>query len=152
VRSVNFHLHFSPRYARLGWMVRISGTFPFSTRVKSDDQIIRFRCPITVNVTTMNFCSQYGICNDTSIVDVVLGAAQPARTFPLIDNDGVVRYYPQAVVRQMKFPQNLQISFASTDILIEFNSNVNFYYQRPNTNNATIQSDQYDFLTVATHE
>jgi hypothetical protein len=81
---------------------------------------------------------------------VILGGAVPARTFPLVDSDDVVRYYPQAAVKQMDFPRGQTPSFGPSDIIMEFNSKANFFYLYPNT--TTIQSDQYDFLTVALHE
>lgn len=50
----------------------------------------------------------------------------------------------------MDFPKNQAPQFGASDILMEFNSKANFFFAYPNT--TTIQSDQYDFLTVALHE
>lgn len=50
----------------------------------------------------------------------------------------------------MKFPRGQAPQCKSVDISIEFNSEANFFFERPN--NGTIQSDQFDFLTVAIHE
>jgi hypothetical protein len=113
-------------------------------------QIIQFKAPLQVNASLTDFCSVYGACNSSADTDVILGGAVPARTFPLIDDDGTVRYYPQAVVRQMHFPSGQTPQCGPSDVLMEFNSNVNFHYEKPN--NTTIQPDQYDFLTVAIHE
>lgn len=113
-------------------------------------QIIQFKNPIVVNASLVDFCAQYKVCNFSAGVDTVLGGAVPTRTFPLIDDDDVVRYYPQASVRQMSFPKGESPQFASCEILMEFNSKANFFFLYPNT--TTIQSDQYDFLTVALHE
>lgn len=116
----------------------------------SDGKIIEFYTPISVNVSATDFCAEYGACNSTASVDIILGGAVPARTFPLIDDDGVVRYYPQAVVRQMYFPPGHAPQSAPYDIVMEFNSKANFWFQSSNT--STIQPDQYDFLTIAIHE
>lgn len=75
----------------------------------------------------------------------------PARTFPLVDPDRIVRYYPQAAVRQMHFPPGEAPQWGPTDILMEFNSKANFYFQSPNST-ANIESDEYDFLTIVIHE
>jgi len=103
------------------------------------------------NVSLLDFCDKDPqLCNPSSTsVEVTLAGATPARTFPLIDPDGVVRYYPQAVVRQMQFPPNQQPQCSSTDMYLIFNTKANFFFQSSNTN---IASDQYDFLTIAVHE
>jgi hypothetical protein len=112
--------------------------------------VIFFKSPIYVNASLTDFCATYGQCNSSAGTDVILGGAVPARTFPLVDNDGVVRYYPQAVIRQMDFPPGESPQCGPSDILMEFNSKANFFYQKPNT--TTIQPDQFDFLMVAIHE
>jgi hypothetical protein len=86
------------------------------------------------------------------MVDLILGAGAPTRTIPLLDDDSNYRYYPQAVVRQMNFPAGLAPSLSGYDVAIQFNSNANFYFLEATQNNATIQTDQYSFLTVALHE
>jgi hypothetical protein len=103
-----------------------------------------------VNVSLTDFCQQYNQCNDTAGVDVILGGSVPARTFPLVDDDGAVRYYPQAVVRQFEFPPGQAPQCGPSDILMEFNSKANFWFDTQN--NSAIASDQYDFLTIAIHE
>jgi hypothetical protein len=105
-----------------------------------------------MNASLIDFCQVYGVCNNSANVDVILGGAVPARTFPLIDDDGVVRYYPQAVIRQMYFPQGDAPQCGPIDALLEFNSNANFWYQKPNSDNTTIATNQFDFLTIAIHE
>lgn len=112
--------------------------------------MIYFKSTVYVNASLTDFCSTYNQCNTTSGTDVILGGAVPARTFPLVDSDGVVRYYPQAVVRQMDFAPGTAPKCGPSDILMEFNSKANFFYQLPNT--TTITADQFDFLTVAIHE
>ena len=97
-----------------------------------------------------DFCTQYKQCDNTAEVDVILGGSVPARTFPLVDDDGVVRYYPQAVVRQMNFPRGQAPQYGPSDILMEFNSNANFWFNT--LDNSAIQPNQYDFLTIAIHE
>jgi hypothetical protein len=105
-----------------------------------------------MNASLIDFCQVYDACNNSADVDVILGGAVPARTWPLIDDDGVVRYYPQAVIRQMYFPKGEAPQCGPIDVLLEFNSNSNFWYQRPNPDNTTIASNQYDFLTIVIHE
>ena len=112
--------------------------------------MIYFKSTIYVNASLTDFCTTYSQCNTTSGTDVILGGAVPARTFPLVDSDGVVRYYPQALVRQMDFAPGTSPKCGPSDILMEFNSKANFFYQKPET--TTIQPDQFDFLTVAIHE
>lgn len=112
--------------------------------------MIYFKSTIYVNASLTDFCYTYNQCNTTLGTDVILGGAVPARTFPLVDSDGVVRYYPQAVVRQMDFAPGTAPQCGPSDILMEFNSKANFFYQLPNT--TTITADQFDFLTVAIHE
>ena len=112
--------------------------------------MISFKSTIFVNASLTDFCATYNQCNTTAGTDVILGGAVPARTFPLVDSDRVVRFYPQAVVRQMDFPRGTAPTCGPSDILMEFNSKADFFYQQPNT--TTIQADQFDFLTVAIHE
>jgi hypothetical protein len=50
----------------------------------------------------------------------------------------------------MDFPPSQTPQFGSCDILIEFNSNINFWFQYPNI--TAIASNQFDFLTIALHE
>jgi len=112
--------------------------------------VIDFATPIYANVTLEDYCSDSDICNGTNTAtEAILGGGVPSRTFPLIDDDDVVRYYPQAVVRQMQFPPNQQPQCAPGDMYLVFNSKANFFYY---SSNETIESDQYDFLTVAIHE
>jgi hypothetical protein len=113
-------------------------------------QIIQLRSPLIVNASFTDFCAAYGVCGLSAETDTVLAGAVPARTFPLVDDDGVVRFYPQAAVRQMDFPRNQTPQFGSCDILVEFNSNANFWFPYPNT--TAINSAQYDFLVIALHE
>ena len=103
-----------------------------------------------VDVTVTDFCALYQECSSASGVDVILAFANPSQKFPLIDDDGVVRLYPQAVVRQMTSLKGEIPHHLPSDILMEVNSQANFWFQYPNT--TSIRPDQYDFLTVAIHE
>jgi hypothetical protein len=112
--------------------------------------VVDLAIPINANVSVEDYCTVPGVCNRTTgSIEAILGGGVPSRTFPLIDADGVVRYYPQAVVRQMQFPPNQQPQCAPGDMMLIFNSKANFFYY---SSNGTIGSDQYDFLTVAIHE
>ena len=110
--------------------------------------------PIWVNVSFPDFCQEYNQCNSSgsSGVDIILGGGVPARLFPLVDDDGVVRYYPQAVIRQMQFPPGQAPILTGVDILMDFNSQANFWFEGAQPSNETIPEDYYDFLTVAIHE
>jgi hypothetical protein len=50
----------------------------------------------------------------------------------------------------MNFSSREAPQYLPADILIEFNSNANFYFENPNT--GSIQSNEYDFLTITIHE
>lgn len=51
----------------------------------------------------------------------------------------------------MDFPQGVAPQYGPSDILMEFNSGTNFYFENPKTG-TSIQSNEYDFLTIAIHE
>jgi len=51
----------------------------------------------------------------------------------------------------MDFPPGETPQHGPVDILMEFNSKANFYFENPKTG-ASIQSNEYDFLTIAIHE
>ncbi|CAG8521099.1 7260_t:CDS:2 [Acaulospora colombiana] len=107
--------------------------------------VIQFNTPLRVNATFTNFCTALGEC-PTPGGGLILGSASPARTIPLQDSDGVIRYYPQALVKQMQLPNHP--SFGPYDITAFFNTQANMFFQ----GDSTIQSDQFDFEYIVTHE
>ncbi|CAG8438167.1 10723_t:CDS:2 [Acaulospora colombiana] len=74
------------------------------------------------------------------------GAASPSRAIPLQDNDGTIRYYPQALVKQMQFPAHPE--FETYDITALFSSSANLFFK----GDSAIQLDQYDFEYIVTHD
>ncbi|ORY80889.1 hypothetical protein BCR37DRAFT_393535 [Protomyces lactucae-debilis] len=116
--------------------------------------ILQLSAPILVNATLTSFCSTLGICDEGGTI-TSLAAASPARNIPLVDDDGIVRYYPQAVVKQMAsyFPQQPQLG--AYDINLNVNAQASFYFSgraagRPAP--AAIKSTQTDFFFVVMHE
>ncbi|KAL1924419.1 uncharacterized protein VTP21DRAFT_7454 [Calcarisporiella thermophila] len=73
------------------------------------------------------------------------GFAGPTRMLPMQDDDGVVRMFPQSLVRQMNV-RNAQ--FARDDIEAKFNSDFPFRF----LDEAADKSEKDDFLEVAMHE
>jgi len=76
-----------------------------------------------------------------------LGGAAPARTIKLQDDDGLIRLYPQALVKQFQF--NLHPEFGPFDITALFNAEgASFWFE----GDPPISQDQQDFLYVVLHE
>lgn len=110
--------------------------------------VLALTVPITVNVTFSPFCQTLGLCNDQSQSNVLaLAAAAPARTIPLLDDDGVTRLYPQSVVKQFSYIQTPQ--YGPFDIILNINSEALFYYP---VKGGKISPMQTDFLMVVMHE
>ncbi|CAG8586691.1 9921_t:CDS:2 [Acaulospora morrowiae] len=96
--------------------------------------VIQFNTPVKVNATF------------TALGPLVLGQALPARTIPLKDHDGIIRLYPQALVKQMQFPSHPE--FNTYDITALFSSTADVYFKE----DTTIQQNQADFEYIITHE
>lgn len=103
--------------------------------------------PVIVNVTMQSFCTTASICSTGNDI-LSLAAAAPARTVALIDDDGVSRLYPQAVVKQFSGNLSYVPVFGQYDINLNVNSEASFYY----ANTGTIKSTQTDFQYVILHE
>ncbi|CAG8530805.1 566_t:CDS:2 [Acaulospora colombiana] len=101
--------------------------------------------PINLNASFLDFCKNFGKCGGSGLV--MLGGATPARTIPLQDDDGLVRLYPQALVKQFQYQHHPQ--FSPFDITAMFNSaGSNYWFQ----GDPPICPDQQDFLYVVLHE
>ncbi|CAG8623439.1 5299_t:CDS:2 [Acaulospora morrowiae] len=96
--------------------------------------VIRFNTPIRVNASFAALSAN------------TLGSAKPARTIPLQDQDGIIRLYPQALVKQMQFPSHPE--FSTYDITALFSSTADVFFKE----DVTIQTNQYDFEYIVTHE
>ncbi|CAG8562118.1 1646_t:CDS:2 [Acaulospora morrowiae] len=96
--------------------------------------VIQFNTPINVKASFDKLSTN------------TLGQASPARLIPLKDRDGIIRLYPQALVKQMQFPKHPE--FNNYDILAEFTTTAKWFFKE----DVNIQKDQYDFEYVITHE
>ncbi|KAI8997818.1 hypothetical protein BDB01DRAFT_846426 [Pilobolus umbonatus] len=85
-----------------------------------------------------------GDCGKDSLI---LGGSSPARSIPLLNNDGVFRLHPQALVRQ--FNLDGHPNYAPFDILSIFNADAPFWFKE---DGVVIGLDQSDFLFVILHE
>ncbi|CAJ0922457.1 16151_t:CDS:2 [Entrophospora sp. SA101] len=81
-------------------------------------------------------------CQSTKI-----GQAGPSRWIGMKSEDGIVRLYPQALVKQFQLKTNPE--FSPADIIAEFNSDVDFWFEDDAT---PIKPTQYGFLYMTLHE
>lgn len=88
-------------------------------------QAIAFKTPVTVNATFIPFCQGLGECSKGHLV--TLGGSYPARTVALTQSDGVVRLYPQALVKQMDIQSHP--SYGPYDIVSLFNAEAPFWFE-----------------------
>lgn len=101
--------------------------------------------PVTVNATFAQLCGTFIACQDGQ--PKPLGAAGPARLIPLTDDDGAVRLFPQALVKQLQLSQHPE--FSEFDISAGFNSDNSIFWFR---GDPEIGKDQVDFELVLVHE
>lgn len=87
-------------------------------------EIILFREPVRVNATLMSFCKMGNECNKNMMT---LGGSSPARAMPLMNDDGMLRLHPQALVKQ--FGLSDHPAFAPYDILSIFNADAPFWFE-----------------------
>jgi hypothetical protein len=118
----------------------------FETAGKIISSVLLINTPIQLNASFLDFCSSLGECPNGSGL-VILGGATPARTIPLQDDDGLVRLYPQALVKQFQFKQHP--SYGPFDIMALFNAGgASFWFD----GDPPITRNQQDFLYVILHE
>ncbi|RIA95644.1 hypothetical protein C1645_756933 [Glomus cerebriforme] len=103
------------------------------------------KVPLIVNASFVQLCGAFVKC--LAGQPSPLGAAAPSRFMPLNDDDGIVRLYPQALVKQFQLPKHPQ--FAPIDINAVFNSNSSTFWFR---GDPPIGKDQVDFEIVLVHE
>ncbi|EEB09477.2 hypothetical protein SJAG_04685 [Schizosaccharomyces japonicus yFS275] len=111
---------------------------------------------ISIRVTVLNSSTIPSTKRDSTSYSTSLStpvaSAQPARLLPLLDDDGLVRYYPQSVVKQFSLNTNgADVSFAEYDVEMYIYPHSNLYYDTGD-NSTTIQSNQVDLLHVVLHE
>ncbi|CAI2174399.1 5468_t:CDS:1 [Funneliformis geosporum] len=117
----------------------------FESAGKIISSTLELNTPINLNASFLDFCKALGECPKGGFV--TLGGATPARTIPLQDNDGLVRLYPQALVKQFQFKQHP--SFGPFDITALFNAvGASYWFE----GDPPISREQQDFLYVAIHE
>lgn len=104
-----------------------------------------FKVPILVNASFVNLCESFMRCPEGQPKPI--GAASPTRLIHLMDDDGVERLYPQALVKQ--FQLSKQPEFSYFDITAGFNSNNEIFWFR---GDPEIKEDQVDFELVLVHE
>jgi hypothetical protein len=88
-------------------------------------QAIAFTMPVTVNATFVPFCRTLGECPNGRLV--TLGGSYPARTVALAQGDGIVRLYPQALVKQMELDPHP--TYGPYDIVSLFNAEAPFWFE-----------------------
>jgi hypothetical protein len=88
-------------------------------------QAIAFKTPVTVNATFVPFCQTLGQCPKGHMI--TLGGSYPARTAALAQSDGIVRLYPQALVKQLDLHPHP--AYAHYDIVSLFNADASFWFE-----------------------
>ncbi|KAF1800578.1 hypothetical protein V8B55DRAFT_1578977 [Mucor lusitanicus] len=106
--------------------------------------VILFREPIKVNATLVSFCQMGNECGKNMMT---LGGSSPARAMPLLNDDGLLRLHPQALVKQYMLQDHP--AFAEYDILSVFNADAPFWFEE---DGLPIDSNQADFSFVILHE
>ncbi|RCI05098.1 hypothetical protein CU098_005077, partial [Rhizopus stolonifer] len=106
--------------------------------------VILFRESVRVNATLMSFCAVGNECNKKMMT---LGGSSPARAMPLVNDDGLLRLHPQALVKQ--FGLSDHPAFAPYDILSVFNADAPFWFEE---DGLAIGPNQADFTFVVLHE
>ncbi|RIB29232.1 hypothetical protein C2G38_2155934 [Gigaspora rosea] len=109
-------------------------------------KVFIFNTPIFVNASFTDFCKTFNICRN-SPNNVPIGGAKPARQILMRDDDGVERFYPQALVKQYRLQKHPQ--FASYDIKADFNSIASWWFE---DDGKPIQGHQRDFVEIILHE
>jgi hypothetical protein len=106
---------------------------------------INFVEKIKVNVTFTPLCEkEKGHCEEDD--DEILGSAGPIRFHPMIDDDDIVRLYPQSLVKQFQYHTHLE--YSQYDIGAIFNSDAKYWFG----GEVNIEKNQFDFLYIILHE
>ncbi|CAG8439619.1 4520_t:CDS:1 [Funneliformis caledonium] len=98
--------------------------------------------PITINATFGDLCGP--TCGTGGIGP--LGAAGPARLIEMEDDDGLIRLYPQALIKQFQLKKAPE--FSEFDINAGFNLRANFWFD----GDPQILPNQTDLILVVVHE
>ncbi|RIA82646.1 hypothetical protein C1645_729141 [Glomus cerebriforme] len=120
-------------------------TFEMAGQIISETLILNTK--IDVNATFFDLCgTDKEQCKNISFRRII-GAAGPARSIILRDDDGVDRLYPQSLVKQFRFKNHPE--YGQFDINAKFNSKVDYWFIE---DNLSIGKNQIDFLYVVLHE
>jgi hypothetical protein len=117
----------------------------FVTAGKFITATLNLKAVISVDAQFLNFCVTHGYCDKKNRI---LGTAGPARLIPYQDStDDKVRFYPQALYKQMNLPEHPQ--FRKNEIMGMFNSDANYWFEG---DPLPIPNGQVDILYVILHE
>lgn len=100
---------------------------------------------IIVNASMSDLCVTIGQCGSNGFQ--ILGGAAPERSHVLLDDDGVKRAYPQALVKQLQLSSHP--AYSGSDIFAQFNIAAKFHYPDDPT---PMGQGESDFLFVVLHE
>ncbi|RIA87717.1 hypothetical protein C1645_877852 [Glomus cerebriforme] len=106
---------------------------------------LNLKSAVNLDAQFVNFCSTYGDCGNQK---VILGATRPGRMIPLVDTDGKIRFYPQALLKQMDLPAE-HPQLGPNDIVTIFNSDVTYWFEG---DPSSTLSNSPDMLYVVVHE
>ncbi|CAI2172507.1 17454_t:CDS:1 [Funneliformis geosporum] len=102
----------------------------------------KLNTPITINATFGDLCGP--TCGTSEIGPI--GAAGPARLIEMKDDDGLIRLYPQALIKQFQLKKAPE--FSEFDINAGFSSRANFWFD----GDPQISPNQTDLVLVVVHE
>ncbi|RHZ84077.1 hypothetical protein Glove_85g154 [Diversispora epigaea] len=77
----------------------------------------------------------------------ILGSAGSARKIPLISDDKIIRFYPQALVKQFSLDPHPE--YSDLDIIAHFNAGQEWWFRN---DNVAIEPEQIDFNELILHE
>ncbi|KAI8372421.1 hypothetical protein BD560DRAFT_394897 [Blakeslea trispora] len=140
--SARFDITFRCQHVSEDICKKAENAFKKAGQIISD--VVLFREPVRVNATLVSFCA---VGNECGKKMMTLGGSSPARAMPLLSNDGLLRLYPQALVKQFGLADHP--AYASYDILSVFNADAPFWFEEDDT---PISSNEADFTFVVLHE
>ena len=136
--SAPFDINFSCHHVDQSVCIKAKKAFTKVGKMISD--VMLFKEPIHVNATLLSFCKSGDECGEHIMT---LGGSAPARSVPLLNEDGVMRLHPQALVKQFELTD--RPAFAPYDILSVFNADAPFWYE---DDDQPIGPNQADFSFV----
>ncbi|RUP47551.1 LOW QUALITY PROTEIN: hypothetical protein BC936DRAFT_145596 [Jimgerdemannia flammicorona] len=100
--------------------------------------VLKLSVPIIVNATFYSFCKESNDCGTANFITLeyhldvphkilIPGGSYPARTMVILDDDGLNRYYPQALVKQLNLKSHP--TYGPYDITSVFNADAPFFFE-----------------------